>query len=104
MGGKRWVWLGIAGALVLAAGAVVWSYRGEFAYARIAVGYAAKQTCSCLHVSERTLDSCIGDFPEAARARVKVTSEGQSVHASVLFGAFRAEAVHEEGYGCRLRD
>jgi hypothetical protein len=104
VGSKRWVWLGIAAALVMAAGALVWSYRGEFAYARIAVGYAAKQTCSCLHVSGRTLDSCLGDFPEDARTRVKVTRDGPSVRASVLFGAFHAEAMHEDGFGCRLKD
>ena len=57
-----------------------------------------------MHVSGRALESCIADFPEDARARIKVTRQGETVSASVLFGAFHAEAIHEEGFGCRLKD
>ena len=54
------------------------------------------------YVSERKLDSCIADFPEDARENITITQDGNSVHASVLFGAISAEAIYEEEYGCRI--
>jgi hypothetical protein len=91
-------------AALAAIGAVAWAWRDEIAYARIATGYAAKQTCSCLYVSGRTLESCMTDFPPDARGNVEVTQNGNGVRASVLFGAIRAEARYEEAYGCALLD
>jgi hypothetical protein len=76
--------------------------RDDFAYARIATGSAAKQTCSCRHVSGRSLESCLTDFPEDARGQISIAESGERVRASVLFGAVRAEAVFEDGYGCRM--
>jgi hypothetical protein len=99
--GKRWIWLG---AIVIAAGlagAGYFALRTPLAYGRIAVTYAAKQTCTCLFVAERSLDSCTSDFPEDARARIKVNVEGDHVSASA-YGLFKAEAVHEDGFGCRI--
>jgi len=72
------------------------------AYAGIATGYAAKQTCSCMHITGRTLDSCMAEFPEEARNNVTVTEDGNSVRATVLFGAISSEAIYEEEYGCRI--
>lgn len=97
---KYWLW----GLAAIAAGiaALTWLYRNDVAYARIATGYAAKQTCSCLHVSGRPLDSCIAEFPPEAREQISVSVEGNTVRASVLFGAVHAQAVHEDGFGCRL--
>jgi hypothetical protein len=101
---KRWLWLGVLAASLAAVGAAAWASRDEIAYARIATGYAAKQTCSCLHVSGRTLDSCMADFPPDARGNIDVTQNGEGVRASVLFGAISAEARYEEAYGCSLLD
>jgi len=101
---KRWFWIGAFLAAVIAIALTLWSLQGEFAYARIATGYAAKQTCSCLHVSGRPLESCLADFPEDARDNVAVGVSGDQVRASVLFGAISASAVYEEGFGCRLLD
>jgi hypothetical protein len=95
-----WV-AGISLAAVVLASAA-WSLRGQVAYARIATGYAAKQTCSCLHVSGRSMESCIADFPEDARSAISVKEEGDRVHASVLFGAISADAVVDGEYGCRV--
>ena len=104
MSRKRWMWVaGISLAAVVLA-SVGWSLRGQVAYAQIATGYAAKQTCSCLHVSGRSMESCIADFPEDARNAISVKQEGERVHASVLFGAIAADAVFEEEYGCRVLD
>ncbi|MEZ5995717.1 MAG: hypothetical protein R3C25_08170 [Hyphomonadaceae bacterium] len=102
MSRKRWIWASVLGIAVLALGAGAWASRGQIAYATIATGYAAKQTCSCLHVSGRALESCVADFPEDARSALTITEDGDSVRASVLFGAIRAEAEFEQGYGCRL--
>jgi len=88
----------IAGALAVGA----WAGRGQIAYAQIATTYAAKQTCSCLHLSGRSMESCLADFPEDAREAITVTLDGETVRASVLFGAISAEAVVDGQYGCRL--
>jgi hypothetical protein len=101
---KRLIWIGALVVLAIAFGAAAWAARGPVAYANIATGYAAKQTCSCLHVSGRTIDSCMADFPLDARGNITVTSDGDTVTASVLFGAIKAEATYEEEYGCRIVD
>jgi hypothetical protein len=90
-------------AIVVASSA--WALRGQVAYARIATAYAAKQTCSCIWVSGRTLESCVADLPEDAREALTVRQEGfdgRVVRASVLFGAISAEAVAEGEFGCRI--
>jgi uncharacterized membrane protein len=97
---KYWLW-GLA-VLAGALAALTWLYRDDVAYARIATGYAAKQTCSCLHVSGRSLDSCLADFPAEARERLTVSAEGQQVTASVLLGAISARAEYQGEYGCAL--
>jgi hypothetical protein len=102
MSRKRWIWIGVLAVLAIIVGGAAWSMRDTVAYAHIATGYAAKQTCSCRFVSGRTLESCMADFPEEDRANFSVVENGDHLQASVLFGAIKAEAVYEEGYGCRL--
>ncbi len=104
MSRKRWMWVGGGIAAVAALGAFAWSLQDDVAYARIATHYAAKQTCSCLNVSGRTLDSCLADFPEEARGNIEVKVEDNIVRASVLFGAVGASANYEEGFGCQILD
>ena len=101
---KRWIWIGGVSLAAIVIASIAWGLRGQIAYARIATSYAAKETCSCLHISRRTMDSCIADFPTDARNAVTVTQSGDQVHASVLFGAISADAVHDGEYGCRIRD
>jgi len=98
---KRWMWVGGVALAAIVLASAGWAVRGQIAYAHIATGYAAKQTCSCLYVSGRTLDSCIADFPADARDAITVTQEGERVHASVLFGLISADAVADGQYGCR---
>ncbi len=105
MSRKRWIVIAVGAAVLVLIGAGIWALRGQLAFAEIATGYAAKQTCSCIHISGRGLDSCISDFPEEARDSVQVTqADGGLVRASVLFGAISAQAQYEEGYGCRVLD
>jgi hypothetical protein len=99
---KRLMWIAVAVVLAGAIGVFAWRTRDDVAYAKIATGYAAKQTCSCLHVSGRPLDSCVAEFPEEARRAITLTEDGDTVRASVLFGAVSATARYEEGYGCSL--
>lgn len=101
---KRWIVLAVLLVIAAALAAGAWSNRGQIAYAQIATGYAAKQTCSCRFVSGRTLDSCVGDFPADAREALSVREDGKRVRASILFGAISAEAVFEDEFGCRLTD
>lgn len=91
----------LAGLIVLVVGAG-FAAQQPIAYARIATTYAAKQTCSCRHISGRTMESCLADFPAEAQDRIEVTEVGDRTRASALFGAFRAESVYEDGFGCRI--
>lgn len=104
MSRKRWMLIiGVALAGVVLPG-LIWSLQDQYQYARIATAYAAKQTCSCLHVSGRTLDSCLSDFPSEGQGLIDVKPEGQSVRASALFGAISASAAYEENFGCQITD
>ena len=100
---SRKYWL-IGGAFILVALIAGGAYaaREPYAYARVATAYAAKQTCSCLHVSGRTMESCMAEFPQESRGQFSVISTGNRVHASVMFNAISADAIYEETYGCRL--
>jgi hypothetical protein len=99
---KYWLW-GVA-ALAAGVAGLAWAYRDDVAYARIATGYAAKQTCSCLHVSGRPLESCLAEFPADAREQISVRAEGEQVTASVLLGAISARAEYQPDFGCTLSD
>lgn len=70
----------------------VW-LKDQVAYARIATAYGAKQVCSCLHVAERPMDSCLNDFP---------TDFSAVTRASVLGGLVDARAHFEPGLGGTL--
>ena len=67
----------------------------------IGTGYAAEQTCSCLFVSGRPLESCTHDLEPLAQKIVRITPGDHEVTARVL-GVIRARARYEAGFGCSL--
>ncbi len=69
------------------------------AFLRIGTVYAAQQTCACLHVSGRTLDSCTAELGRAGRL-LKMNADGDTVRTSALFGLFTGEARNEPPFGC----
>jgi hypothetical protein len=89
------------GAAALVAG-LAWFGMKQAAFAHIAVGFAAKQTCSCLFVSGRTMQSCMSDFPADSRDLLTIAPAGNRVSASTALGLFSAEATYEDGLGCRI--
>ena len=102
MSRKRWLGLTVLAVVLVAVVGGVWASRDQVAYAYIATGYAAKQVCSCVHVANRDLEACIADYPEEAQRQITVSSEGDNVRASVLWGAISSEATFDGEYGCRI--
>jgi hypothetical protein len=86
--------------LVLLAGIGVWASRDTFATARIGTTYVAKQTCSCLFVAERPLESCRTDFDAESLRQLDVVTSGDGVTVSALGGLISSRARFERGYGC----
>jgi hypothetical protein len=89
--------------LLLVAGVVAWRVLRVTLLLNIGTGYAAQQTCACLFVSHRVLDSCLGDLEPLARKLISVDPGAAEVTASGLF-LETATARYEDGFGCSLRD
>ena len=84
---RKWQ-VGSAAAVLIVAGAA-YLVRDQIALARIGTGFAAKQTCSCLYVSRRSLPSCMTDFDSAtAQWFTWHVDDGRSVTVSALLGLF----------------
>nr|UXE44846.1 hypothetical protein Hi04_10k_c3807_00011 [uncultured bacterium] len=91
-------WLVASAALGVAVIPVIYGPRFA-AFLRIGTTFAAQQTCACLHLAGRTLESCTAELGRAGRL-VKVETDGPTVRASALFGAFSGEARDEPPFGC----
>src|SRR4051794_38436115 len=91
-------------AVVLVAGGVAaWRFLHVSELAHIGAGYAAQQTCACLFVSGRSLESCQTDLDAMARVFVSLTpGPGEVTARSFLIS--RATSRYEKGYGCSLKD
>ncbi|MDX2233320.1 MAG: hypothetical protein NW200_02365 [Hyphomonadaceae bacterium] len=96
----KWGWAALA-VVVALAGAGAWFGRDAVAFARIGTTYAAKQTCSCLFVAGRTMDSCKTDYPQDAVKQFTWAVNGGDVTVSAAGGLISATATFEDGYGCR---
>src|ERR1043166_8393038 len=89
--------------VLLIAGAVAWRVFRVPLMLNIGTGYVAQQTCACLFVSGRTLDSCLGDLEPLARKLISIHPGTAEVTASG-FALESATARYEQGFGCSLRD
>ena len=92
----------LIGAVVVAAiaGVAVYAGRDTWATARLGTVYVAKQTCSCLFVAGRPMDSCRTDYDPAALKPLTVATTQHSVEVSALRGLVSARAEFEPGFGC----
>jgi hypothetical protein len=83
--------------------AVAWRVFRVPLLVNIGTGYTAQQTCACLFVSGRTLESCVGDLEPLARKLISIHPGTAEVTAS-SFGLASATARYDKGFGCSLRD
>jgi hypothetical protein len=100
--GRKRLWLGVI-VVVLAAVVAAWRLLRIPELARIGAGYVAEQTCACLFIGGRTLQSCLTDLEPTARKLVSVQAGAAEVTARSP-GAAPATARYEPGFGCSLRD
>ena len=93
--------ISIVVAIVIVAGAITWRALHLSDLAFIGAGYAAEQTCACLFISGRTLDSCKGDLEPLAQKLVSLHPGDREVTA-ISFGVSSATARYDENFGCGL--
>jgi hypothetical protein len=91
----------IAVALLFLGGATVAGLRFH-KLAFIGAGYAAQQTCACLFISNRALDSCRRDLDPMARKLVTIEPGDNLVHAKAILSS--ATARFDPAFGCSLGD
>ncbi len=100
MGGKHALRaIGLGGLALIGLG--LWAAGPSLQAAQLGAGFAARQTCACVHLAERSLDACIADLPRELSS-VRFVQDGQAVRASLLGGVVGARASFAEGYGCVL--
>ena len=86
-------------ALLLAGGGFAFAHFAPLG--RIGAGYAAEQTCACLFVSGRALESCRGDLDPLARKLVSIDVGKDEVRARSA-GLLHARARFDAATGCTL--
>lgn len=96
---RKGLLIGAIVVVVLVAGAL-YAGRDTWASAKIGTTYVAKQTCSCLFVAGRTMESCRTDYDPAAIKPLTVATTDKSVKVSALGGLVSARAEFEQGFGC----
>lgn len=94
---------GLAAFAILLAAAFAWRTYRVSALLEAGAGYSAQQTCACLWVSGRALESCKTDLDPLARKLVSIRVGANEVTASGL-GIATATATYEKGFGCSLRN
>jgi len=86
--------------LVAIVGAAMYFGRDTWTTAKLGTVYVAKQTCSCLFVAGRPMDSCRTDYDPAAIKPLTVEKLENGVKVSALGGIVSAQARFEQGFGC----
>jgi hypothetical protein len=82
---------------------VAWRVLRISALASIGAGYAAEQTCACLFVSGRSLESCKHELDPLAQRVVRLRAGHDEVTANA-FGVSKATARYQRGFGCSLEN
>ncbi|SFF92086.1 hypothetical protein SAMN05518801_103195 [Novosphingobium sp. CF614] len=94
-------------ALLLAAAALAWSWKGLSEQALVGSAFGARVGCECRFISRRPLKSCEGDLKRAGLGRLgglvalSEDTATKTVKASVPLLA-RQSASFDEQTGCRL--
>lgn len=88
------------GVLVAIVAVAMFAGRDTWATAKIGTVYVAKQTCSCLFVAGRPMESCRTDYDPAAIEPLTVEATDDGVKVSALAGLVSAQAKFEPGFGC----
>jgi hypothetical protein len=86
--------------LVVLVGAAMFFGRDTWTTAKLGTVYVAKQTCSCLFVAGRPMDSCRTDYDPAAIKPLTVEKLEHGVKVTALGGIVSAQAQFEQGFGC----
>jgi hypothetical protein len=89
-----------AGVLVAIVAVALFAGRDTWATAKIGTVYVAKQTCSCLFVAGRPMESCRTDYDPEALKPLTVETSDSGVKVSALAGLVSAQAKFEPGFGC----
>jgi hypothetical protein len=96
---RKGLLIGIVVVLVIVGGTLFFG-RDTWATAKIGTVYVAKQTCSCLFVAGRPMDSCRTDYDPAAIKPLTVEKLEHGVKVTALGGIVSAQAQFEQGFGC----
>lgn len=96
---RKRVLIGIV-VVVAALGAAMFFGRDTWTTAKLGTVYVAKQTCSCLFVAGRPMDSCRTDYDPAAIEPLTVEKLEHGVKVTALAGILSAQAEFEQGFGC----
>ncbi|MCP4385249.1 MAG: hypothetical protein GY798_28210 [Hyphomicrobiales bacterium] len=89
----------IAAVVVIGAGVLI-AWEGVPTL-RIATAYAAKQTCSCLFVSRRSLESCLADYDPSLARWFSWDAIERAVVVSFA-GTISSRATIVDGAGCHV--
>ena len=95
---SRFVAIALVGVLAIA---LAWHKLRFSTMAEIGAGYAAQQTCSCIFISGRELESCRAELDLLARWLVSVHPTRAEVTANAL-GIAHATARYDKDFGCTL--
>ena len=96
---RKGLLIGIVVVLAIVGGTLFFG-RDTWATAKIGTVYVAKQTCSCLFVAGRPLDSCRTDYDPAAIKPLTVEKLESGVKVTALGGIVSAQSDFEPGFGC----
>jgi hypothetical protein len=101
--GRKPVIFGVLAVAVIASLIVAWRKLRLSDLVYIGAGYAAQQTCACIFVSHRALESCKTDLDPLAQKLVSVRVGTDEVTAQTL-GLSKSVARYDQGFGCSLRE